>query len=108
MSNKEKAEAIKYKIAQYEKELKDLFKIVDDSDFCVCDMLQSIYDAIECMDLRKLHDDYVIQIGQPILDMLEKEVPDCPHNYLARLEDEYEEERKHRREVESDHRSSTL
>ena len=76
------------------------------SDYSVCDTLAGINDAIECMDWRKLPDHYVIQIGQPILDMLEAEVPDCPHNYLARLEAEYEGERKHRSELREDYEAS--
>ena len=83
---KPKAEAIKYKIARYEKELKNICDAVNATDYSVCDTLSAVLDAIEYINLSKLPDHYVIQIGQPILDMLEAEVPDCPNNYIARLE----------------------
>jgi len=100
-----KLETAIYKIKQHEETLKKIHDLVNPSDYVTCSEIDALTDFLEYLDISALKtfgEETALSVALPILKMLDERMPDCPNEYLERLEEESYSDKKARREQEED------
>lgn len=96
-------------IKAHNQQLTKIYNLLNNLEYSTCPEIDAVNDFVESLEIYALKifgDEEAMKIAKPILDLLDKVIPDCENQYLAQRKAEYDEEVQAKWEQNADYYAS--